>query len=199
MSYRTLATDIADFITTHNLHGSHVMGHSLGGKTAMALALQHPQLLKHLAVLDIAPVAYSHTQIDYIQAMQALNLDTIKRRSDADAALQEGVPDTVLRQFLLQNLVPDGDGFEWRINLDALADQMDEMIGFPTFAEQQYNGPTLFIYGMDSDYVLAKYHSAVRTYFPTAQMLGIENAEHWLHVQKPNRVVDAINHFLNAD
>ena len=198
MSYHTLATDIADFITTHNLHGSHVMGHSLGGKTAMTLALQFPQLLGHLAVLDIAPVTYSHTQLGSIKAMHALTLRKVTRRTDADAALQESVPETMVRQFLLQNLVQNGDDFEWRINLDALANHMDEMIGFPTFDEKRFDGPTLFLNGMDSDYVLPRHHSAIHRYFPTTQIVGVEQAGHWLHVQKPKMVVDAIKQFLSA-
>ena len=197
MSYHALATDIADFITTHNLHDSHVMGHSLGGKTAMTLALQFPHLLKNLAVLDIAPVEYSHTQLGYIEAMRALNLSTITHRTDADTALREHVPETMVRQFLLQNLVQDGDDFRWRINLDALANHMGEMISFPSFTDKQFSGSTFFVYGTDSDYVLPGHHSTVRGFFPAAQIIGVENAGHWLHVERPNIVVEMIHNFLS--
>jgi pimeloyl-ACP methyl ester carboxylesterase len=198
MSYHALAMDIANFITTHNLHGSHVMGHSLGGKTAMVLALQYPDVMQRLAILDIAPVTYAHTQLGYINAMQALNLSAVTRRTDADAALRESVPDTIVRQFLLQNLVQNGSHFEWRINLDALANYMDEMIAFPTFAPNQFRGPTLLLYGMDSDYVLPEHHNIIHGYFPMTQIVGTEHTGHWLHVQQPNAVVHAIGQFLGV-
>ncbi len=140
MSYAAMADDIRAYIEDNGLGQASVLGHSMGGKAAMTLALLHPELVEKLIVADIAPVAYRHTMISYVEAMQAVDLSTVTRRGEVDAQLKAAVPEAPIRSFLLQNLVAENGAFSWRINLAALADRMDEITGFPT---ADFDGRTL--------------------------------------------------------
>ncbi len=197
MDYTALAQDVADFIHSQGLQKAAVLGHSMGGKAAMVLALHHAELVQSLAVLDIAPVAYSHSHNEIIQAMQALDLDTLKRRSEADAALRATVPELGVRQFLLQNLVLRDGRFSWRLNLAVLARAMDGLVGFPDMGGRVYTGRTLFLHGSLSDYVRLEYHSAIRRLFPKAEINAVDHAGHWLHADQPQQVLERIQAFLN--
>ena len=129
-SYRAMAGDLAETIAEHGGRAD-VLGHSMGGKAAMVLALTRADAVNRLIVADMAPVAYSHSQIDYVDAMRGVDLASVSRRSDADAALADAVPEPPLRAFLLQSLSIDPSGAAWKLNLDALADQMPAIMDFP--------------------------------------------------------------------
>lgn len=183
-SYFDMADDLAALLDGP----AYVVGHSMGGKAAMVMALQHPEKIKKLIVADIAPVTYSHSQTQHIDAMRAIDLGAVTRRSEAGASL-----DTEVRDFLLQSL--DVKGKRWMLNLDVLEAEMPKIIGFPdesgTFA-----GPTLFLSGADSDYVTRNQRPVVKGLFPNARFAKIPGAGHWLHAQKPREFEAAVRAFF---
>ena len=197
MTYLDLAADVADFMGRHDLRSATVIGHSMGGKTAMALALLRPERVSALAVLDIAPVVYGHDHFAFIEALRELPLEDVRSRRDADLALAAKVPETGVRQFLLQNLVVRDGRFSWRINLDALYAGMTDLTGFPdSLGECRYDGESLFLYGSSSDYVQPQHHPAIRELFPRATLECVDGAGHWLHAERPEFVGARLARFL---
>ena len=197
--YPQMADDLADAVERLAGGRAAVLGHSMGGKAAMGLALSRPELVAALIVADIAPVAYRHSHIDTIRGMQTVDLDTVRRRSDAEPALAEAVPEKPLRLFLLQNLVIEDGRARWRINLDGLGQGMDRLIGWPgDWPEDCYDGPTLFLHGGASDYVPPDSHPRVRALFPQAEIEAIEGAGHFLHAEKPGEFTQAVDRWLSG-
>lgn len=195
-SYPDMAEDLAKVLESAVIRRpAHVLGHSMGGKTAMTLALTRPDLIDRLIVADIAPVAYSHTQMHLVDAMRAIDLRSLKTRSDADRQLQTQVDDRGVRAFLLQSL--DVREQRWRINLDVLAEDMDKILGFPSF-ETRFDGPSLFLAGALSDYVQRDARGLIKTLFPNAFFAKIPGAGHWLHADNPEAFVAAVETFLKA-
>ncbi|WP_422072508.1 alpha/beta fold hydrolase [Tranquillimonas rosea] len=191
-SYYDLSDDLAAEIDTR----ADVVGHSMGGKAAMALALRHPDKVRRLVVADIAPVAYTHTQMHLVEAMQKLDLSQISRRSDADAQLAEHVDDRGVRAFLLQGL--DVSGKAWKFNLDVLGREMDTITGWPDELDGSFDGPALFLSGGESDYVLREYRDRIRAFFPRARFAKLPGAGHWLHAEKPRDFEASLRAFLDA-
>ena len=192
--YVDLAADLAEVIGT--LDGrADIVGHSMGGKASMALALLHPEQVRRLIVADIAPVTYGHTQVQLIHAMRALDLSKIETRRDADEALQATVPEGGVRAFLLQSL--DVKRRAWRLNLDVLETFMPKIIGWPGIAGQ-FDGPTLFLSGAASDYVRPEHRDSIRALFPAARFAKIPGAGHWLHADKPREFEATVAAYLNA-
>ncbi|WP_138936498.1 alpha/beta fold hydrolase [Roseovarius arcticus] len=191
-SYADLAGDLAEVCEA--LDGPvDVLGHSMGGKAAMMLTLTQGNLVNRLIVADIAPVTYSHSQIKYIDAMRAADLSRIERRSDAAPQLEAAVDDPALVPFFLQSL--DVSGRRWRLNLDVLAKEMPQIIGFPK-VRGQYDGPTLFLSGEKSDYVLPEHREVIKPLFPKARFMALKGAGHWLHAQEPRAFVDVVGGWL---
>ena len=196
-TYADMAADLADVI--ESLGGqADVLGHSMGGKAAMVLALSRSNLVRKLIVADIAPVAYGHSQSDKIAAMKAVDLSVVTRRRDADVQLAETIKDAALRAFLLQSLTLSVEGAGWKLNLDALEAAMADIIGFPDVGAV-HNGETLFLSGGDSDYVQATDYARILTLFPNAKFEQIEGAGHWLHAQKPREFEAAVSGFLGIE
>ena len=188
-SYEDMAGDLAASLAGK----SHVLGHSMGGKAAMVLALTRPELVDRLIVADIAPVAYSHTQMGPLNAMRGVDLNAIESRADAKAQLshlEPGVDD-----FLLQSL--DMKEKRWRLNLDVLEAEMDKIIGFPEVSGR-FDGPTLFLSGANSDYVLPDHRAGIKELFPNAKFAKIPGAGHWLHAEKPREFEAAVRAFLTS-
>lgn len=197
MDYEGMAGAVAQFLADQGIEQAVLMGHSMGGKTAMTLALIQPQIVASLIVVDIAPVPYDHANMDHIDAMLNLPLDRITTRTDADAALADAIPDPGLRAFLLTNLARRSDGFEWRINLVGLSEALSALHGFPAAGEVAvYSGPTLFIVGETSDFILPEYEPVIRRMFPKAEMKVIADAGHWVHADDPDAVLTAVQEFL---
>ena len=169
-----------------------ILGHSMGGKAAMVMALNHPEKVRKLVVADIAPVAYGHSQSHYIAAMKALDLAAIETRAQAADLLQV---DDEVRDFFLQSL--DVRGQRWRLNLDALDAEMAKINGFPEITGQ-FTGPTLFLTGADSDYVKPEHRDRIKTLFPKARFAKISGAGHWLHAQQPRAFEQTVRAFLTA-
>jgi pimeloyl-ACP methyl ester carboxylesterase len=198
MSFDEMAGDVAAFIEHHRLGAVRLIGHSLGGKVAMHLALTRPELIQRLVVVDVAPVAYAHSFGPFVEAMRQVDLAAVQRRSDAELQLQGAVPDAVLRNFLLQNLVKSDAGFVWRVNLEALAANMDQLLGFPTpAADAAYGGPTLFIAGGRSPYIRAEDRPLLERLFPNAEHAVIAGAGHWPHAERPAEFLAHVRRFLN--
>ena len=191
-SYPELAQDLAQLL--EHLGGRHdVMGHSMGGKASMTLALARPDLVSRLIVADIAPVAYTHTQIQYIEAMKAVDLSGIERRSDAKDLLAPHVHVPELVSFFLQSL--DVKNRRWVLNLDTLAAEMPKILGFPDL-EGSFDGPVLFLAGALSDYVQPEHRPRIRALFPKARFAKIPGAGHWLHADKPREFEAAVRAWL---
>ena len=196
--YRAMAGDLAETIAAAG-GVADVLGHSMGGKAAMALALSAPERLRRLIVADIAPVAYDHAHGDYVAAMRAVDLARVTRRSDADPMLAAAIPQAPLRAFILQNLIVEEGGARWRPNLDALAASMDEILSFPAdLPHARWDGPALFLRGGASDYVADAHVAAVLARFPAARIETVADAGHWLHADRPEPFLRAVETFLAA-
>jgi esterase len=193
-SYVDLAQDLAEVIGTTGREVD-VLGHSMGGKAAMALALTHPSLIRRLIIADIAPVAYSHTQVHLIAAMRQVDLTKVETRRDADQQMQSIIPEDGVRAFLLQSL--DVKGKRWRFNLDVLEREMPKIIGWDPI-KTAFDGSTLFLSGGASDYVRREGRDAIRTLFPKARFAKIPGAGHWLHAEKPRKFEATVHAFLGA-
>lgn len=196
--YPALAADLAEVIEAQG-QPLDVLGHSMGGKAAMLLALTRPDLVRKLIVADIAPVAYGHSQNHLIGAMRGMDLDGLTTRAEADRRLARSVDDPQVRAFLLQSLDLRADPPVWRLNLDALERQMDLITGWvDDSALTPFAGPVLFLAGAGSDYVRPESRGTIRRLFPAARMARIPGAGHWLHAEKPREFEAAIRVFLNA-
>ena len=193
-SYADMANDLAEVISAHGGRAD-VMGHSMGGKAAMALALTQPDRLRRLIVADIAPVSYQRTQTPFIDAMRKLDLSQIERRSDADRLLAKDIADAGVRAFLLQSL--DLKEKRWRLNLDVLEAEMPAIMGFPDL-QGPFQGPTLFLAGGNSDYILPEYRPRIKALFPQARFARIPGVGHWLHAEKPREFEATARAFLDA-
>lgn len=192
--YPEMAEDLAEVIAEHG-GTADVVGHSMGGKAAMVLALSHPGKVGRLVVGDIAPVTYSHDQTQYIDAMQAVDLSQVDKRADATEQLARRVEDKVLQSFFTQSL--DIAGKRWKLNLEVLKREMGKIVGFPEVSGQ-FDGPTLFLSGALSDYVLPEHRPAIRALFPKARFAKLAGAGHWLHAEKPREFEASVRVFLNA-
>jgi pimeloyl-ACP methyl ester carboxylesterase len=209
--------DMAEFVAAElALLGDPVtlVGHSMGGKVAMQLALRWPELLRALVVVDVAPVEYPMTggRTDdpdeeaspfaaFIAAMKEIDLDGLAGREEADAALRAAVPSTMVRSFLLQSLVRDGvgadGGWRWRLNLDVLARDLGELRGFPEPPPgATYEGPVLWIAGAHSTYVLDEDRPRMDQLFPATRLVRIKKAGHWVHSEQPEVFLETVRRFL---
>ncbi|GGO28766.1 esterase [Gemmobacter aquaticus] len=196
-SYTDLAEDLAKVITA-NGGRMDVVGHSMGGKAAMTLALTHPDLVRRLVVADIAPVAYAHDQTQYIEAMRAMDLTGLSTRAEADLRLSQTVPEAPLRAFFLQSLDLRAEGGpRWRLNFDVLATEMSNIVGWHA-PEGRFDGPALFLTGAESHYVKPEYRPAILSQFPAARFAKLPGAGHWLHADKPREFEETLRVFLSA-
>ena len=198
MDYFEMAGDVAEFIRRHGLDGAAILGHSMGGKVAMTLALEHGDMVGSLIVADIAPVTYGHDLEAYLESLQGVSLEGVERRAEVDAALAGAIPDPSIRAFLLQNLVWDGGGWDWRINLAAVHASLEEIIGFPE-VEGSYGGPTLFVAGELSNYIQAVHMETIWLFFPNVRTATIPGAGHWVHADQPGPLIETVQDFLGGE
>ncbi len=180
---------------------THVVGHSMGGKVAMTLALRHPDLVDRLVVVDIAPSASDGAgEFEHLLgSLATLDLATTTRRGEADEALRERIPNDTVRGFLLQNLRTDGDRFRWLANLDLLRRELPTIGGFPDVGDAVFDRPVLWIAGERSDYVREEDEPTMRALFPRTRLLTVKGAGHWVHSERPDAFVSALRVFLTAD
>lgn len=178
-----------------------LVGHSMGGKAAMVLALRHPDLVERLCVVDVAPVGYESGSefTGYIEAMQAVDLASLESRRDADALLATSVPSPTVRSFLLQNLRRGDEGWSWQPNLEVLSRDIAALGGWPEEAlagVAPYPGPTLWISGERSGYVRDEYAAAMDRWFPRNRRVTVKDAGHWVHSERPEVFVEVLRRFL---
>ncbi len=197
MDYPTMAADVLETLTELDGLPAALIGHSMGGKTAMLAALTRPDAVSRLLVADIAPVSYVHGNEPIAEALMALKLSPGLTRLAADAALAGAVPNASMRGFLLQNLV-FGERPHWRIGLAEIARAIPALEGWEAPADLRYGGPTLFVAGALSDYVRPDHRPAIRALFPRARFVTLKNAGHWVHVDNPLGFVSVLKGFLQS-
>lgn len=210
IDYFLMADQVADFLAGYG--PVNLVGHSMGGKTAMMVAQRHSDLVRRLCVADVSPVDYGgHRSFNtYIDAMQSIDLATLRDRQEADEQLGELIPDTKIRTFLMQNLrrtrhrdpaLRRGDNtprWHWQMNLDLIAKRMDTISGWPADLEvRPFEKRTLWIAGADSNYVKPGYGDTMRELFPLVRQLTIKNSGHWVHTDQPQVFVAAVRRFVN--
>ncbi|TQS73788.1 alpha/beta fold hydrolase [Rhodobacteraceae bacterium] len=194
-SYADMATDLAEVIAAHGGRAD-VLGHSMGGKAAMVLALTQPQMVERLIVADIAPVRYSHSQSGLVHAMQALDLSGLTLRSEANRRLSDAIDSEGVRAFLLQSLDLKADPARWKLNLDVLDAEMAKIMDFPEGLPADFTGPALFVHGGGSDYVTQAEIPKIKALFPQAEMSEIPKVGHWLHAENPREFEARVRAFL---
>ena len=194
--YPDLAADLAEVIGAVGAPAD-VVGHSMGGKAAMMLALTAPHLVRRLIVADIAPVVYAHSQSHLIDAMDRLDLSGVVTRGEADRRLAAAVPDDSTRAFLLQSLDLKADPPRWRLNLAVLRAEMDRITGWPGSAGR-FQGPVLFLSGALSRYMQPEFREPIKALFPNAKFAKIPGANHWLHAERPREFEASVRAFLGA-
>ncbi len=200
MSYHDLAEDLRGFIEEHQLAPTAVLGHSMGGKAAMVLALEHGHLVDRLIVVDIAPAHSGNDLGQFVKAMQGAALTGRKRRDEVEQQLRDQIQESAIRLFLLQNLIYRDEHFEWRVNLPALAANMPRLTDFPSASKERvYEGTTLFLSGRLSDYVRPEHHQDICRMFPKAEFAVIDNAGHWVHADQPEQFVERVLEFLHDE
>lgn len=196
-SYPEMAADLAEVLAPLGAEVD-LLGHSMGGKAAMQLALTGCPNLRRLVVADIAPVAYGHDQSPHARAMMALDLNGITSRGEADRRLAALVDDPSLRAFFLQSLdIKAEGGPRWRLNLPVLEAEMPKIVGWPG-TTGRFDGPTLFLTGAESHYVRPEYREHIRELFPKARFAKLPGAGHWLHADKPREFEETVRVFLEA-
>jgi pimeloyl-ACP methyl ester carboxylesterase len=194
-SYELMADDLTETLDALNIESVQLIGHSMGGKTAMFFAQKYPQRLTKLIVADIAPRAYAPHHSEIIAALKALPLNELSDRNSADNELAKGIPDFGTRQFLLKNLYRNDAGtFSWRFNLDAISAQISE-VG-KALPDEQVHLPALFIRGSKSNYITDEDQSAIAHQFSNATFATIPNAGHWLHAEQPEAFGKVVLDFL---
>ena len=185
------------FMDAHGILRAAVIGHSMGGKVAMQLALDHPDRVEQLVVSDMAPVKYTPHHDEVFRAMDSLDLPSLKNRNEADEQLAVILKDYSVRQFLLKSLDrsdPEG-GYEWKFNLEILRRDYQEILS-AVHGDFPFEGPTLFINGGNSPYVKAEYKPEILRMFPEAEFYTVPDCGHWIHAEKPQEFFDATMKFL---
>jgi pimeloyl-ACP methyl ester carboxylesterase len=196
-NYEVLAADVVSFITQHQLKDVLLMGHSLGGKTAMKVALQFPELIKKLIVVDIGVRYYAPHHTEILAALNSLDLDVIKSRAEAEQVLSMSIADFATRQFLLKNLYwKTNTQLAWRFNLTAIEKHIEE-VGKQTAAESSFNKPTLFIRGEKSNYIKDEDAAGINLLFPQAILITAPNAGHWVHADAPQWMLEKVLEFIS--
>ncbi len=197
MSYREMADDVRNYIDRHELGQVAVMGHSMGGKTAMVLALEYPDLVERLIVVDIAPRSYADSLSSYAQAMRSVDVFSAASRGEIQRQLQAVLPDAAIAPFLVQNLVTRNEHFDWRINLAAITAAMPDLTGFPTELQTRvFPRPTTAIAGALSDYLPNGDGTPFAPMFPKLEVEVIAGAAHWVHADQPVKFAEAVQRAL---
>ncbi len=196
MNYAAMANDIARFMDQQAITSAHVLGHSMGGKTAMQFALHHADRVRKLIVVDMAPKAYGPRFAKLLGTLRNLRLQDFKTRQEVEAALAPDITEISLRQFLLKNLMPaEHGGYRWRIHLEGIADNYDHLRQ-AIHADAPFTGEGLFLLGGNSDYVTEADHPTIKRLFPQAQFESIPGAGHWVHAEKTAEFAEAVLRFL---
>ena len=199
MGYEIMAEDVAHALDARRLSGVDLVGHSMGGKVAMTLALTQPRLVTRMIVADIAPVSYFHHYDDLIDPILALPLERLESRAQAEQLLRQNIPEDQLRAFLLQNLARGSEGWYWRVNWQAIQRDMEWLTGFIDLPQDwRIEVPTLFLRGDRSDYIGETEVEVIGDHFDAAEIVTVTDAGHWLHAEQPRRFIELVFDFLRA-
>lgn len=177
----------------------HLVGHSMGGKVAMVLALRHPELIDKLVIVDISPVSRSGSMGEFehlLDSLAQVDLNTLASRREADEQLQDPIPASMTRGFLLQSLAREDGEFRWLSNLGLLRAELEVIGGFPEFGEEQFTGPVLWIAGAESPYIKDEHRPEMRALFPKAHLIRLKDAGHWVHAEQPDAFISVLQHFF---
>lgn len=212
-NYQVLTGDLLGFMDSNKIKKANILGHSMGGKTAMFFATSYPERVQSLIVIDISPRAYNvenqpspHT-LDHAGVMKAMletNLSHADSRMDIDMMLADKIKSQRVRQFLLKNITrKDKNSFKWKINLKALSENLESILdGLEPAKIKPGSGitgfPVLFIKGENSDYISDPDYPIIHTLFPAAEILSISNAGHWVHAEQPELLIKNIRYFLKG-
>ena len=208
LDYLRLADQVADHLKEGFAADGPVdlVGHSMGGKVAMVLALRHPELVRKMVIIDISPVGSGSSRSEFhhlLDALAAVDIESAARRSEVDAALKDPIPEAGVRGFLLQNLKNDGDGLRWQPNLGLLRSELETIMGFPDVDTElenaQFPGRVLWIAGEKSNYVKDEDEPVMRSLFPSTIRLTVRGASHWVHADRPQEVINALRTFLLSE
>jgi len=197
MSYVEMAGDVLALVEREQLQRPFVIGHSMGGKTAMALALSHPLAIGGVAVIDIAPESYADQFSSYVSTMRSFDAANVASQREVRQALADGLGAQATVEFVMQNLRRQHDRFDWRLNLLATGLCMHELCGFPdALRDARYDGPALFVHGAESGYVPPSSLAGIRALFPHAQTERIADAGHWVHADQPAALLCGLRDWL---
>ena len=198
VAYQDMADDVAVLIQELGLKNVDMLGHSIGGKVAMTIATSYPDKIKSLIIVDMAPKSYPDRHSDIFDALLAVDISTLTKRSEADGILAKTIPNKAIRQFLLINLIKRNEKLKWQLNLTVLAQHYSALlkaVGEGTTVKQ----PSLFIRGALSDYIEDRDVKLIKQQFLSAEVVTIENAGHWIHAERPDVFLSTVHAFLSND
>ena len=202
LDYPFMASSVKTWMNQQNIGSATILGHSMGGKVAMTLALSSPEYVSSLIVADIAPVTYtSHEHLHLIHALQSVDLSQFTRRQEVERSLSHKIPNEAIRKFLTHNIVtdPQNNQLRWTLNLQGLADSLTEIRSFPAFdSKNPFQKASLFLVGGRSDYVKDTDHVSIQALFPQYQLVCMEQCGHWLHAEDPETFTQHVINFLKG-
>jgi len=194
MNYLLMAQDLKEFMESQWMYKAHIVGHSMGGKTAMQFAHEYPDMVDSLVVIDIAPKTYADGHTPIFDALMNLNVDALETRKQADDFLRQSIRDYSVRQFLLKNLTRSkSGGFQWKMNLPVIHKYYPDILQ-ATRGDQPFEGRTLFVKGSHSPYIQTEDEAMIFTQFPNAKIEVVRNAGHWVHAEAPAALLALLLH-----
>jgi len=196
LNYQVMTDDLKELLHNAQIEKCCLLGHSMGGKTAMNFAVQYPEKIMKLIIIDIAPKRYPPHHQNILQGVDSLKINEINTRKEADDLLSTTINNSGIRQFILKNLSRNREGlFYWKINWKAIEDNI-QAIGAPLLSHDLFTGEVLFIRGAQSDYILNEDEPLLKKHFPNAVLMTIQKAGHWVHAEQPAQLLALINQFI---
>jgi esterase len=196
LNYQVMTDDLKELLHNAQIEKCYLLGHSMGGKTAMNFAVQYPEKIMKLIIVDIAPKRYPPHHQNILQGVHSLKINEINTRKEADDLLSTTINNSGIRQFILKNLSRNPEGlFYWKINWKAIEDNI-QAIGAPLLSHDLFTGEVLFIRGAQSDYILNEDEPLLKKHFPDADLMTIQKAGHWVHAEQPVALLALINQFI---
>lgn len=197
-AYKLMAEDLKEFMTQQGIPLSNILGHSMGGKTAMQFALDFPEMVQKLIVVDMGSKRYESGHDNVFDALQSIQLENIQSRSEADEQLSKYIDETAVKQFLLKNLTREVNGnYKWKFNLQAIFNNYNYHILDSVSGDSPFDGETLFVKGELSSYIIDTDWPQIQQLFPNSTLKTINGAGHWVHAEKPAELLLEITEFLN--
>ncbi len=197
-SYKLMADDLKEFFEQHHIGPAVIIGHSMGGKTAMQFAIDYPVMVSKLIIVDMGVKRYPGGHDNIFDTLFSIDLTQIHYRADAEKILLDRIREFAVRQFLLKNLSRHADGsYTWKFNLQALYQNYESGILAPVTGDHPFTGQALFIRGSKSAYILNEDWDQIQLLFPESTLYTVQNAGHWVHADQPDELLRAINSFLS--